>query len=122
MSERVRNRIQLDLEYHHGVDVPGKVYVNAPVEPQHTDELTLAVRSDNEEDLEQDPRAPAILGRPQIHLAGSPRALEEFGRYLIALARLESADPDPHEHFEDVQNADGGTVHLIVHRSGLRGE
>jgi hypothetical protein len=27
--------------------------------------------------------------------------------------------PLPHEYFEDVRNADGGTVHLIVHRAAI---
>lgn len=117
MSERVSVPANLTLEYWSGDDIPGKVYESMPVEPEHTDELMLALRSDEERDF-QDPRTPLLADRPQVHLAGSPRALEAFGRYLIALARLQTDDEDPHEHFEEVQNADGGTVHLIVHRSG----
>jgi len=115
MSDRVAVPTNVVLEYWQGHDIPGHVYENAPVDPEYTDELTIALRSDEPDDA-IDPRTPLFMGRPQIHFAGTPRALEAFGTYLIALARLESADPDLHEHFEDVQHADGGTVHLIVHR------
>jgi hypothetical protein len=114
MSERVDVPTQVLLQYWRGKDEPGRLYQNAPVEPEFTEELIIALRHD---DGEGDPRAPLIDGAAQVHLSGTPRALESFGRYLIALARLETADPDPHEHFEEVQNADGGNVHLIVHRA-----
>ncbi|MGH7719325.1 MAG: Imm32 family immunity protein [Gemmatimonadaceae bacterium] len=113
MSERVRVTTEIPLDYWSGQDTPGVVYQNAPVDPEHTDELVVAVRSD---DSDTDPQERVVTGRPQIHFAGTPRALEAFGRYLIALARLQTLDPDIHQHFEDVQNDDGGTVHLIVHR------
>lgn len=113
MSQRKSITAEIALEYWRGEEVEGQVYRNAPVEPAHTDELTVAIRSD---DGTADAREPVVPGRPQVHLAGTPRALEAFGRYLIALARLETIDPDVHEHFEDVRNDDGGTVHLIVRR------
>ena len=116
MSERLSIAAALTLEYWSGRDVPDQQYQSMPVEPEHTNELVVALRSDEEDDS-RDPRAPLFDGRPQVHLAGSPRALEALGLYLIALARLATEDPDPHEHFEDVQNGDGGTVHLIIHRS-----
>jgi hypothetical protein len=117
MTKRVQVRAEVELEYWTGTDIPGQRYLNMPVDPDFTNELEVAIRFD---DLEADPRV-RIQGdrRPQVNLVGSPRALEAFGRYLIALARLDSADPDPHEHFEDVRNADGGTVHLIVHRAAI---
>lgn len=114
MSERISLPTEIILEYWKGEDVPGRIYSNAPVDPDFTGELTVAVRSDDDD---TDPRTPLFSGRPQVHFAGTPRALEAFGRYLIALARLQTADSDPQEHFEDVQNADGGTTHLIVHRT-----
>ena len=113
MSERVTIPAAIELEYWQGREIRGSVYRNFPVDPDHTDELIIAVRSDESND---GPRPPAIRDRPQVHLAGTPRALEAFGRYLIALARLDTHDRDVHEHFEDVQNDDGGTVHLIVRR------
>lgn len=117
MTNRVRVPTEVELEYYAGTDVPGKTYVNMPVDPDFTEELTLTIRLD---DLDADPRVDVLGGRrPQINLAGTPRALEALGRYLIALARLNTADPDPHEHFEDVRNSDGGTVHLIVRRAAI---
>ena len=106
--------IQLKLLYTGGHDNPERgVFRNQVVEPKHTSELVVAVRSD------VDPSATwttASGERPQIHLAGSARALEELGRYLIALARLETADPEPYGSLEDVRNADGGTVRLLPRR------
>ncbi len=113
MSRRVSLHTSIELEYWKGHDIAGLIYSSSPVEPEHTNERRIAVRSD---DSHIDPRSPAISGRRQVHFAGTRRALEAFGKYLIALARLETADPSPHEHFEAVQNDDGGTVHLIVRR------
>jgi hypothetical protein len=113
MSSKRSVTAQIALEYWMQADSPGHATQHVPVDPQYTDELILAVRSDEQD---ADPRARVVSGRPQVHLAGPPRALEAFGRYLIALARLDSQDPDVHEHFEDVQNDDGGTAHLIVRR------
>ena len=115
MSQRTAVTTAITLEYWVGNDIPGVSYENAPVEPEFVDEITIALRSDDAAIV--DPRTPLYGGRPQVHLVGTTRALEAFGKYLIALARLETADPDPHEHFESVRNADGGTVHLIVHRT-----
>jgi len=113
--DRVRVATELELEYYTGTDIPGKQYVNTPVDPEFTEELTLTIRPD---ELDGDPRVDVLGGRrPQVNLVGTARALEALGKYLIALARLNTADPDPHEHFEDLRNADGGTVHLIVHRT-----
>jgi len=111
MSDKISVAAQISLEYWVGQDVAGVVYENMPVDPVYTNELALAIRSD---DGDGDPRRPVTLGRPQVHLAGTSRALEELGRYLIGLARLQTLDPDVHDHFEDVQNEDGGTVHLVI--------
>lgn len=114
MSDKRQVPIELLLEYWNQGERPGIFYGNAPVHPAHTDELTIAIRCDD--DSVEDPRAQIVFCRPQVHLVGTARSLEEFGRYLIALARLETSDPNPHDHFEDVQSDDGGAVHLIVRR------
>jgi len=115
MTHRLKVAAELELEYYAGTDVPGKRYASMPVDAEFTEELTVSIRVD---DPEADPRVDPLGGRrPQVNLVGTPRALEALGKYLIALARLRTVDPDPHEHFEDVRNADGGTVHLIVHRA-----
>ena len=113
MSRKVEIKSELRLEYWTGDEEPGGPFRNFPVEPDYTSELVMAVRPDQTEDEIVDSGVPEKL---QIHLAGSARALEALGRYLIALARLQTADKDVHEHFEDVNNDDGGTVHLIVRR------
>ena len=115
MSERITITAQLPLEYWVGEERAGVVYQNAPVDPEHTDEIVIGLRSDEDG---ADPQAPLLDGRPQVHLAGTPRALEALGRYLVSLARLQTLDDEFHEHFEGVQNDDGGTVHLIVRRLG----
>jgi hypothetical protein len=112
-KKHIRVPVEVELVYHGGKDIPGRVYRHTPVDPQFTAELTLTIRFDDVADPRLDP-----LGgrRPQVDFAGTPRALEAFGTYLIAMARLETTDPSPHTHFEEVQNFDGGTVHLIVRR------
>ena len=117
MSDRISVPIDVTLEYWCGEEASERPNAHTPVDPAFTNELTIAVRSD-EDGI--DPRYQPFLGRAQVHLAGTPRSLEEFGRYLIALARLETGEPDPHDHFEDVQNGEGATVHLIVHRNPPR--
>lgn len=113
MSDQIRIPVEIELEYWGSNDGERTTRISMPVAPRHSDELLIALRSDETED---DPRRPLTQDRPQVHFAGTPRALEEFGRYLIALARLPSNDSDLHEHFEGVQNDEGGTVHLIVRR------
>ena len=115
MTKRVKVPTEVTLEYWSGKDVPGRKYVNVPVDPEFTAELTLSISDDGE----ADPHACVLGGRrPQVNFEGTPRALEEFGKYLIALARLKTADPNPHAHFEDVRDAYGDTAHLIVRRFG----
>lgn len=86
---------------------------NQPVRPGYTDEVEIGVYLDDESIGPPN----ELVGKPlQVQLAGSARALEELGKFLVALARLETANPTPHDHFEDVRNAYGGTIHLIVER------
>jgi hypothetical protein len=103
------------LRYRVGPDDPGNgVYHTRPAEPRFTSELRIGAYL---EDVDPDP-LPDVLraGVLQIELAGTPRALEALGTYLVALARLETHDPNPHEHIEDVMHEQGGSVHLIIRR------
>lgn len=117
MSKRVKNRVEIDLEYSGGKDEPEKrIFRNFPIEPEFTSELVIAIAGDDD---------PARVrwdvprcGRPQVHLSGTARALEALGRYLIALARLETKDPEPSASLDDVRNADGGTVRFLPRRLG----
>lgn len=117
MSQTLDKPVELVLSYLTGLDDPEQgIYTTRPVDPQFTDELRVAVYVDDDETLGF-PRE--LEGkRLQVQLSGSAHSLEAFGTYLIALARLESPDPDPHEHFEDVKDERGGALHLIVRRRG----
>lgn len=104
----------ISLRYH--VDAENDAGEHAArwmADPAHTNELLIEAYPDDGSDAHD---ALSRLGRLQIQLCGTPRALEEFGRYLIGLARLESHDTNLHDHFEDVEYQRGGTVHLIVRR------
>ena len=112
-----RENVSLALEYvSMGKDEPGKVYRNFPRRAERTNELAIAIRP-FDPDIEERQYNAATHGKPQIILAGPAEALEELGKYLIALARLETTNESPGEHYDDVQNADGGTTHLIVRRT-----
>lgn len=108
---------QIVLEYHQADTAaessPSEMWM---ADPKYTNELHIDIYADD--DSAGVPAALQALGRLQIEFAGSPRALEAFGSYLIGLARLKTADRDPHDHFEDVGSALGGTAHLIVRRKG----
>ena len=84
-----------------------------PRAPRRSTELIVAVR-----DLELDdpPIFPENPTQFQVHLAGTTAALKELGNYLIALSQSKRVDPEPYESLNDVRNADGGTVRLILRR------
>lgn len=114
-TRRVSKTVRLRLDYYVGEDEPARgVYRNAVVWPKYTRELLIAIRNDAEPfsdkpfDAQTDP--------PQVHLVGTARALEELGRYLVALGRLKTADPEPYGWFDDVRNADGGRARLLPRR------
>jgi len=110
--------VSITLEYTStGKDEPPRVYRNFPVPPANTNELLLMMRPFDHR-VEEHLYDAGRHGRPYVTIEGTPRALEELGRYLIALARLETANERPDVHLDDVASADGGTAHLrIVRRS-----
>jgi len=112
-TRRSRVMVELPLDYV-GVDEPG-IYRRSVVPPKHTRELEVSVQRLAEQlpDLTDDPDLDL---RPQVHIVGSARALEELGRYLVALARLDTTDPEPYGAFEDVQDGAGGTLRLLPRR------
>ena len=61
----------------------------------------------------------AYDGALQVNLWGTSDDYRELGRYLLALAALDtSADPNFHQHHDGLRSADGRTqLHLIVRRS-----
>lgn len=114
MSEPQKITQTVVLEYTRGADEPAKgIFRRFPVSPRFADELVLGIAG------EDDParvRWDAAQGPPQVHLAGTPRAFEELGTFLIALARLQTQDPAPSTSLSDVRFDQGGHARLIVHR------
>ena len=103
---------QVSLEY---VDAdpmyaaPGAV-MRSVKDPEHSDELRLTIYDDSPNARSTGSRS----GRRQLELAGSARALECFGTFLIALARLDGSD-DGHVHLE-IEGPAGSPSELIVRR------
>jgi hypothetical protein len=52
----------------------------------------------------------------QVHIVGTSRGLEALGTYLIALARVDSSDPEPYGSFDDIPLSGGGTIRLLPRR------
>lgn len=116
MNDIAQTAVEVTLAYYRGEDDPEEgIFATRPVDPEFTNELKIAVYI--EDDSVGPPPEVLRKGPLQVQLSGTSRALEAFGTYLVALARLDTADPDPHEHFEDVGNEHGGTLHLIVRRN-----
>ena len=114
MTREVHRPIELTLSYVMGRDdLAQGVFESRPLDPAYTGELTISVYTESRErdDLPADRDS-----RLQVQFGGSARALEAFGTYLVALALLQTPDPEPHEHFEDVLGENGESVHLIVRR------
>jgi hypothetical protein len=113
---KISQPAQIELEYYSGEPNDPDIHSSERwmVPPDFTNELRLAVYPDDDRVFKSSELDK--LGRLQIEISGTPRAYEAFGRYLIALARLETSDDNPHDHFEDVEFAAGGTAHLIVRR------
>ena len=105
----------IDLEYVSVGEDGENVFRNFPVDPEHSDQLSISIRPFSPDGTEKAYNA-TMHGRPQVVVSGSPAALEGLGRYLLALARLESSHPRAGTNVDDVKNIDGGTVHLVIRR------
>jgi len=105
--------ISLQLHYTTGQDEPTRgIYRNQAIEPDAGNDLLIEIHQLDEPDT-------VLPGNPyqrQVHLVGTAQGLESLGTYLIALARLKTADPEPHGHLDEVRCADGGTISLIPRR------
>jgi hypothetical protein len=87
------------------------------VRPALGEELMIAIRDHPEWEHEAgEPVYPDNPSQLQIHLVGTARALEALGTYLIALARLDTENPEPSPSLDDVHHADGGTIRLLPRR------
>ena len=114
MTSSSRETIQLTLEYSGEPRSGG--YGSYPVAPHYTSELALALRDHPGLPTEDEDEVPENPTQFQVHIVGTSRALEELGRFLIALARSATSDPEPYGSFDDVRNVDGGTIRLLPRR------
>lgn len=115
-TKRLQKVVELPLEYRIGRDEPEKgIYRNSVVPPKYVDELAVVVRhpSDELSELAGDPDFDLTT---QIHIVGSGRALEELGKYFVALARLETEDKEPYGSIDDVPDGSSGTLRILPRR------
>jgi hypothetical protein len=115
MTRQAQQDHVVHLRYLVGLDVPERgIFFTRPQEPEFTSELRVTAYIDG---VDPDPLDKLLrTEKLQVQLGGSSRALEALGTFLIALARLDTQDPRPHEHLEDVQGQHGERVHLIIRR------
>ena len=68
-----------------------------PADPTYTSELAIRIEDHPELSAENPAIFPENPSQLQVHLLGTPRALEALGRYLIALAHVEldAHEPEP---------------------------
>jgi hypothetical protein len=112
VNKRKAVEATITLRYSGGDDEPERrVFRNYPLLPDLGSDLMISVNQLDEasEDLEN----PFQL---QVHIVGTSRGLEELGTYLIALARLDSNDPEPYGSFDDIPLSGGGTIRLLPRR------
>lgn len=78
----------------------------------------LPVVEDREGGIGPDPHGSTFEGRLQINVWGTSADFRELGRYLLAIAELDtSADPGFHQHHDDLRSDDGRTqLDLIVRK------
>ena len=114
MGKRKTVDITIGVEYSTGKDEPSRgIFRNQAIQPSIDREIAIAIREHEPEDV------PVFIDNPtqkQVHLIGTARGLEQLGAYLIALARLETSDPEPYGSFDDVLDVDGGTIRLLPRR------
>jgi hypothetical protein len=102
------------------VEHPSGTFRGGVPDPEPGEHFGFNVRStepDEDGIWNPSPRADTLEGGLQINLWGNSHALRELGRYLLALAELDTtADPDFHQHHE-LTSTDGRThLHLIVRK------
>lgn len=113
--KKQKKEIKLILEYVTGMqDKENGIYEGGVCEPKFLNELRIDVK--NEEVFDQDEDSFIETGRKDIHIVGSHRALEELGKYFIALSNYQTDDPDYHDHFESIPNSNNDSyVNIIPH-------
>jgi|CZCB01.1.fsa_nt_gi hypothetical protein len=109
-----QEKIEIELNYFVGKqDTKNGIFVGGVKNPKYLDELEINIFEDEIFNEELD--SFVKNGKIQVSLSGSSRSLEELGKYLIALSRYNTEDPDYHDHFDNIKNSEGSEmVNLIV--------
>ena len=105
--------VTIRLHYETGRDEPERgIYRNQAIEPNEGGDLLIGYT----QCAEPDDVFPENPYQRQVHLVGTAASLEALGTYLIALARLESAEPEVSGSFDEVRFDAGGTIRLLPRR------
>lgn len=113
--KKVSEVIELNLNYYIGKQDELKGIYNGKIEePNYLDELAVDVFEDEIFDEESDDFVKT--GKLQVSLSGSNRALEELGKFLIALSRYKTKDPSYHQHFDNINNSEGEEIINLIFR------
>ena len=113
--KKVTKSLDVELVYRVGASDPEAGHFAGGVEdPKHLDELAVWADYDEQFDFDRDAFVPSK--DLQVQISGSRRALFEFGRYLIALSQLQTADPDYHDHFDELQLVNGKPACKLIVR------
>ncbi|CAA9352654.1 MAG: hypothetical protein AVDCRST_MAG40-2986 [uncultured Gemmatimonadaceae bacterium] len=119
-----KKRVEVELRFLDGdavVERPRGVFRGGVPDPELTEQFGFNVLPAREHDhggFGPDLDAQSHSGAFQINLWGTAADYRELGRYLLAIAELDaSADPDFHQHHDEVMSADGRTrLDLIVRK------
>jgi hypothetical protein len=113
--KQIQKKLELTLTYLNGQNKPEEGYFEGGVkDPDFLKELLLWV--EDEEIFNFDKNTFVKTGNQQVNLCGTKRALFELGRYLIALSKYETKNPNYHDHFDEINYPEGKSPSaLIVH-------
>ncbi|MBE7043900.1 MAG: hypothetical protein E7397_00075 [Ruminococcaceae bacterium] len=94
-------------------------FIGGLEEPKYLDELCIDIYDDMDFDMEHEEFHKN--GKLVLDLSGSDRSLYELGKYLINLALYETDDPDFHEHFDGLQDAEQKQrINVIVRKQSTK--
>jgi hypothetical protein len=110
-----RKNVTVEVAYFVGKEDPKRgIFRGGPQMSPFLNELIIDSSVDEVYDESSDTLKPS--GKMQLNLYGTKRAYMALAQYLLSLCELETADPDYHDHWDDIRNSDGKeSIHLIMH-------